>query len=162
MNNKEINLHSYDNVEKHCLYEYDKEELSLYLQNKLDSAKSDASFIKKNIFKDKCLNVCEIGSGNSKLLYLLEQQGILKKGIGYEISHSRWMLANKFKEILKCKNIENINKNFLEDKIIKNSFDLIIMVDIVLQIISPLYDNAEAETLNWVYESLNKGGVSFS
>ncbi len=106
------------------------------------------------------LNVCEIGGGNGKLLYCLERKGILKSGLNYEVSKNRCDLAQKFSEILLSKNVKNINCNFLEDRK-ENEFDCIIMVDIVFQLISPLYDSAEAEMVQWLRRSLKKGGSLF-
>lgn len=76
MNNME-NLHSYDDVEKVQLYGLDELEQRQYLNAKMKSAESDRDFIISHIYTGKELQVCEVGSGNSKLLYLLEQSGVL-------------------------------------------------------------------------------------
>lgn len=76
MNNID-NLSSYDGVESTQLNMFNKEDLELYLKDKLESAKSNLSFIKTHIYKGKPLSVCEIGSGNSKLLYLMDSDGLL-------------------------------------------------------------------------------------
>ena len=72
MNNTEINLRSYDNVEYVQLNEFSEEQRRMYLKEKMQSAETNADFINKYIFNGIPLNICEIGSGNSKLLYLLE------------------------------------------------------------------------------------------
>lgn len=74
----------------------------------------------------------------------------MRKGINYEVSKSRCELAVKFAEISSSQNVEIRNCNFLEDIIEQNEYDCIVMVDIVLQIISPLYDAAESDTINWI------------
>lgn len=58
-------------------------------------------------------------------------------------------------------NVEIRNCNFLEDRIEQNEYDCIVMVDIVLQIISPLYDLAEHDTIEWVKKALKKDGYLF-
>lgn len=94
-------------------------------------------------------------------MYCLEKNGILKKGVNYEVSKSRCDLSQKFAQILSCNKVETINKNFLEANPGREIFDCIIMVDIVLQLISPLYDSAENDTITWIKQSLKKGGSIF-
>lgn len=158
MNNLD-NLHSYDKVEYVQLHGLSEEELCKYCELKMMSAQSNVQFIEKEIWGGRFpLNICEIGGGNGKLLYCLEKKGILQQGVNYEVSKSRCDLANKFAEILSCKKVENVNLNFLEDRTKENIFDCIIMVDIVFQLITPLYDLAEEDLLKWVTKALKKGG----
>lgn len=161
MNNTEINLRSYDNVEYVQLNEFSEEQRRMYLKEKMQSAETNADFINKYIFNGIPLNICEIGSGNSKLLYLLEQQKIMEKGVGYEVSTSRWKMANYFAKEVGSKKVLNINKNFLDDIPQNDIYDLIIMVDIVFNIIGSLYEDAEEEAISWMYRSLKPGGGIF-
>ena len=75
--NNTSNLRSYDGVESIQLNSFNENELKEYFNDKMQSASSNLNYIKENVYKDKPLNVCEIGSGNSKLLYSLENTGIL-------------------------------------------------------------------------------------
>ncbi len=73
MNNMS-NLESYNDVEN--LKRFDEASFADYCSMKLKTADSNASFIKKYCFDGSIpdgIAVCEIGSGNSKLLYKLEQ-----------------------------------------------------------------------------------------
>ena len=81
----------------------------------------------------------------------------MKEGIGYEISFSRYLFAEKFKSYLDSKLVHNINNNFLEVKPHTN-FDIVIGMDIVFQFIAPLYPSAVLDSLNWIYQSLRTGG----
>lgn len=155
------NLRSYDNVEYLQAHEFTNEELHDYCRLKMQTAQSNVKFIANNIAGGQLLHVCEIGGGNGKLLYCLEKQGILGKGINYEVSKNRCDLSERFARILFSKCVETRNKNFLEDEIQADEYDCIVMVDIVMQIIAPLYDLAERETIDWVYGSLKKGGYLF-
>ena len=164
MNNLD-NLHSYDNVEYVQCHELSDDELRRYCDIKMESARSNTEFIEKiilggggHIFP---IDVCEIGGGNGKLLYSLERKGFLKSGINYEVSKSRCELAEKFAKLLSCQNVQIRNQNFLEDTTKENAFDCIIMVDIVWQLIAPLYDLAERDMLQWIKKSLKKGGYLF-
>lgn len=165
MNNMD-NLHSYDNVEYVQGHELSDEELRRYCDSKMESARSNVEFIEKVILEggggqNAAIDVCEIGGGNGKLLYSLEKRGILRNGINYEVSRSRCELAEKFAKLLSCEKVENKNLNFLEDTTKENVFDCIIMVDIVWQLIAPLYDSAENDMLQWIKKALKKGGYLF-
>ncbi len=165
MNNLD-NLKSYDNVEFVQGHELSEQELRNYCMMKLESAKSNINFLEQMVFNKQGgistpVSVCEIGGGNGKLLYYLEKKALLKKGINYEVSKSRCELAQKFAQILFCNKVDNINKNFLEVKPEKEEFDCIIMVDIVMQLISPLYNTAEKDAIAWIKQSLKKTGILF-
>ncbi len=59
-----------------------------------------------------------------------------------------------------CSLSQIVNQNFLDDSR-KRKFDLIIAVDIVMQIISPLYDNAENDMFKWIDEHMEDDGALF-
>lgn len=158
------NLRSYDNVEYLQAHKFSDKELHEYFNLKMKTAQSNVEFIEKEIIIGEGynkLNVCEIGGGNGKLLFSLEKKGLLKQGINYEVSKNRCDLADKFAQILSSRVVETQNRNFLEDKTKQDEYDCIVMVDIVLQIISPLYDLAEYDTIQWVKRALKKGGYLF-
>ncbi len=87
--------------------------------------------------------------------------GFLNKGINYEVSKSRCKLADKFKEILNINSIDNISSNFLDVNPEFFLADLVIGVDIVFQIVSPLFDSAESDAVDWIYKCLKPNGVLF-
>ena len=154
--NKHPNLSAYDDVES--LKNFTQESFVSYCDEKLMQTSKHISFIKKN-----CVNkfwngrICELGSGNSKLLYRLEMESLLRKGIGIEISKSRYEFAEKFKSYINSHRITNINKNIFDICPFKN-LDLIIGVDIVLQLIAPLNINAEEKVFEWINKSLRPNG----
>ncbi len=161
MNNMD-NLGSYDHVEYIQGHHFSDKELRRYCDLKMSSAQENADFIEQQIYTGKTgLDICEIGGGNGKLLYCLEKRNLLKHGVNYEVSNSRCLLASRFADLLSCYRVENRNQNFLEDKTREDEFDCIIMVDIVLQIIVPLYDLAEEETFRWVAKALKKHGYLY-
>ncbi len=154
-----VNLRSYDGVEK-VQSTFSDKEFKEYCDKKLESCTEDLEFIKNNIYSSHSLNTCEIGTGNGKLLFAMEKAGILSGGVGYEVSKSRCECAERFKRLMGCGLSQIVNQNFLEDRP-KRKFDLIIAVDIVIQIISPLYDNAESDMFKWIREYLEGDGVLF-
>ncbi len=165
MNNM-AGLSSYDKVESMQAYEMTDEELMGYCVLKMESAQSNAAFIEERIFTGggyhAPLEICEIGGGNGKLLYCLEKKGLLKKGVNYEVSKSRCDLAERFAGLLSCSKVETRNRNFLEEEAKENAYDCIIMVDIVMQLITPLYDHAWQDMTDWLRKALKTGGYLFA
>ncbi len=155
----DVNLRSYEGVESVQGALSDRE-FKEYCDKKLVSCTDDLAFIKDNIYSTHSLAVCEIGTGNGKLLFAMEQTGILNGGVGYEVSKSRCECAERFKKLMGCNLSQIVNQNFLEDRT-KRKFDLIIAVDIVIQFVSPLYDDAESDMFKWIAEHLEDGGVLY-
>lgn len=151
-----VNLSAYDEVEQ--LSNFTEKSFKLYCDEKIKGCEKHITFFKKLFSNDKKLKVCEIGSGNSKLLYALDKEEILETGVGIEISNSRYMFAEKFKKYMESTNIKNINKNIFDIEPVKN-FNIVIGVDIVMQLISPISKNSEKDFLKWSYDSLCSEGI---
>ena len=161
MDNRQ-NLESYNDVEN--LERFNEDSFAEYCRMKLDTAKTNINFIKKYVFPKRGLSdlsVCEIGSGNGKLLYALEAQ-MFNGGelVGYEVSKSRCQFAEKFKAWMGSKCVTIRNEDVLSSRT-EEKFDLIIGVDIVTQIIAPLYDMAEQKYFNWIRQHLTSEGRVF-
>lgn len=153
---KHINLSAYSDVEK--LSRFTDESFKKYCADKLFHCTNEVGYVKRHMVDDQWKGrICEIGSGNSKLLYRFEQEGFLSKGYGIEVSRSRYLFAEKFKDHIGSKNVENINQDFLELNHYKN-LDLVISVDITFQLIAALNNQAESQGLKWIYDSLRPGG----
>ena len=92
---KNVNFNAYEGVES--LSRFSDEDFKRYCTDKLASVEKHIHFIKKtcNIHPGYQGRVLEIGSGNGKLLFRLEQEGLLEKGVGYEVSQSRCRFAEK-------------------------------------------------------------------
>ncbi len=152
-----LNNRSYRNVES--LKNFNKNNLKKYYNNKLKSCDKYISFIKKKIIKKNWNgNICEVGSGNGKLLYRLEKENIIMNGLGFEISKSRCKFSEKFKKFVNSKKIKIINKNFLKSKLSKESFDLIIGVDIIFNLISANSKKEAQIFLSLSKKYLKRGG----
>lgn len=153
--NRHVNLSSYDEVEQ--LENFTEESFKKYCDDKVQGCTKHTLFFKNLLQSDRKHKVCEIGSGNSKLLYRLEKEDMLEIGIGIEISESRHIFAQKFKEYMKSTKVSNLNENIFDIDSLDN-FNLIIGVDIVMQLISPISKNAQKDFLTWCYDSLDEGG----
>ena len=130
----------YEGVEN--LKRFTKKTFLKYCNDKIHSVDKQIVFIKKHVVnKDYKGRVIEIGSGNGKLLFRMEMEGILNEGFGFETSKSRCKFSNKFKNTFKIKKTKIVNKDFLTSKLKKNYFDLIIGTDVVINLIGGLGKN---------------------
>ena len=152
-----VNLTSYDNVE--MLENFDQSKIENYCLDKLKACSKHISFIKNNIVFDEQWRgkICEIGSGNSRLLYRLEQENILKHGLGIEISQSRHRFAEVFKKFANSHAVTNLNSNIFDVKPPENC-DLLLGVDIALQLMTPVAPNAERDLFAWMRKAIRPGG----
>lgn len=150
-----VNLSAYSNFES--IDNFSNENFYSYCEHKLETCNKHIDFIKKHIFSDKEMDVCEIGSGNSKLLYALEKNMLINTGIGIEISESRHKFAEQFKKYIKSTKVQNLNQNVFDVKFDKK-YDLFIGVDIVLQLIAPITKNADIDFLKLIFDNLKENG----
>jgi hypothetical protein len=81
-----INNTSYDGFES----SFSSKQESAYRSSKLHDVQKNISLIKNNY--DKKITVLDIGSGNSKFLYALNNSSMLDYGYGIEISKSMHLI----------------------------------------------------------------------
>ena len=133
-----------------------KEDVQKYRKSKIEDVQKNVHFVKR-FFNDK-MTVLEIGSGNSKFLYALEQHGILNRGYGIDLSNSRVNFAEEWKKDLKMDNVTNINSNFfdcnLEDF---PDFDLVYCSDMAFQLFDPSERGNDVKCLETVYDKMKSG-----
>jgi len=155
---QKVNNITYRGVEK--LSSFNNKTFEMYCEKKINSCKKHIKFLKKkNIIKDENqYNVCEIGSGNGRLLYSLEMEKIINQGIGIEVSKSRYLFSKKFSEYVNSKNIHIVNKNFINFKFKRNFFDIIFGIDIIFNIISANSKFEQKELLKKCKKALKRGG----
>jgi len=132
---KHVNLTAYEGVES--LDRFDTEEFKKYCDSKLESCDKHVAFLKK-LFPNRLLKVCEIGSGSGKLLFRLEKEGMLKKGVAYEVSKSRCLFADEFSRYVSSKVVTICNEDFLEANLVAQEFDLVIGIDVVTNLIGAI------------------------
>ncbi len=161
MNKAEINLSSYNNVESFSNF-IDNDQVKKYREHKLKEALRAVGFIKKVLSENALKNgirVLEIGSGNSKLLFQLSLQKLLKQGYGIEVSKSRYEFAEKWKKDLKIINVENINADILDTNLEQFAeIDLLVCIDTALQFLEPIRKNSVNELFSRLSKILSNNG----
>lgn len=154
---RHVNLTAYDDVES--LDNFDESSFSTYCVDRLAHATPVIDFLRRELpALDDRSKVVEIGSGNSSLLYRLEQEAMLGDGLGVEVSTSRHRFAERFKLHIGSSKVYNLNQNFL-DMPPKSDTSLILGVDVVFQLIAALYEGADADALNWTRNALGPEGA---
>jgi hypothetical protein len=151
------NLRTHEGFED--LARFDEATFEKYIKNKLQECDKHINFIKKNLIDDNYGGrTLEFGSGNGKLLYRLESEGMLEQGFGFELSDSRNKFAKKLGKYLGSKKVTSIHRDFLsiDQQIAK--FDLLIGVDIVAQLIPPVSEDAEANLFSTIKSVLANNG----
>lgn len=152
-----LNLTSYEGVER--LEQFSEETFASYCRAKLASCDKHVSFVRNHCMKSVGpLRICEVGSGSGKLLYRLEREGLLESGIGYEVSSSRCLFAKEFGRFCQSQNVTTLNENFLGASLPENSFDLIIGVDVVLNLIGAISPETTEFFLDKSMRALRAGG----
>lgn len=152
-----INLHAYDGVE--TLHRFSEESFYNYCHDKLQTCQKHIAFAKEVLQFQRRLNVLEFASGNSKLLYSMENNELLESGIGVEISKSRFEFAEKFKKKFGFHRVSNINDDVCNFYTKSNSFDLIVGVDVALNLIAPVIQERIKNLIDTFYRALSDDGV---
>ena len=135
MKSENVNIQAYDNVEQLKNFD-DIKSIELYRNERLTMYKDHVSYV-QSTSRDKKLNIIEIGSGSSAFLFQLNNQKLLERGVGIEISNSRYQFAEKWKSDLNNQSIENINANFNEVILEENYYDIIFCIDNTLSYLQP-------------------------
>lgn len=150
------NMAAYEGWEN--LSSFSQESFERYCDAKLESCRSEVQLIREHCVGPQWAGkICELGSGNSKLLYALEKDGVLQDGTGLEISRTRHEFAQAFKLRVGSTKIRNLNANVFEIEPVTEC-DLICAMDIVLQMMTPVSESAEQRLFSWIQSSLKPGG----
>jgi SAM-dependent methyltransferase len=153
MNNKF--LYSYEGVESLSNYS-SAEELESYRKEALKFFLPMSRFIEE-IAGESLIDVVDVGSGNSALLYNLASKGILKSGIAIEISSSRSQFAEKWKSSKGYMRIKNINSDFRAVELPKESVDFFVCNG-TMHLLAAIDKNLPHALIEKAYDSLRPGG----
>jgi len=148
-----MNLTAYEGVEQ--LQRFTSETFAQYCEAKLASCDKHIAFIKEHcINSDWRGRVCEVGSGSGKLLFRLEKEGLIEEATGYEISSSRCQFAEQFSKYCGSSKVKIFNQDFLSAQLPENTFDLVIGIDVVLNLIGAISSKHTTSFLSTAYRML--------
>ena len=104
------------------------------------------------------LNVIEVGSGSSALLYALAQKNLLKYGLGIELSKTRFDFAELWKSDDGYHTVENLNRNFADIDLPQLTFDWFIAIDNFFTYLDPENSAYPEQLLQCAFKALRRGG----
>jgi SAM-dependent methyltransferase len=126
---KLTNFNAYNSIEALDSFK-SASEINSYRARRLARYIPVSNFIAKRASEqfDK-YSVIEVGSGSSTLLYQLEIMGMLRQGVGVELSKSRFDFAERWKYEEGYDNVKNVNSNFASFEFSQATFDWFIVID---------------------------------
>lgn len=155
--NGQANFVAYDDVEK--LENYPTAEILLaYRRERLSFYAKHLEFLQSLFKPNHKLNVIEVGSGSSALLYQLERKGILIEATGVELSASRYRFAEQWKKDEGYHKVININSDFTKVEFGINQTDLFLAIDNTFAYLYPESPEHPQILLQKAKQALNSGG----
>jgi SAM-dependent methyltransferase len=130
------NFTSYDDVETPENYPT-RAALEAYRSERLAIGWTRAEFTLKISDAPRPATVVEIGSGSSALLYALHLRGLLKSGIGIELSESRHRFAESWKADEGFASVINRSGDFATLPLADNDADMVLCLDNTFSYLGP-------------------------
>jgi SAM-dependent methyltransferase len=152
-----LNLSAYQEVEADSNYAT-PDAMENYRRMLLQKSAPAALFMKKVAFRQLKLKVLELCSGSSRLLYSMDQLGILSRGYGVEVSESRHRFAQNWKGAIGAENVLNIHRSVQKYGFEHDTLDLVILVDGALSYIYPCDPALPELILRQVHRRVVPGG----
>ncbi len=156
MENTHVNLTAYEGVEK--MERFTEESFRKYCSDKLASCTKHVSFLKK-FFPKQQIKIIEVGSGSGKLLFRLEQEGMLLRCVGFEPSSSRTAFAARFAKHVNSSLVEICQEDFVKSSLTGDRFDVIIGIDVVINLIGAISKNYIHDFFKKSFDYLEPGGI---
>lgn len=136
-----------------------EEALEYYRRLLLDKTAAQVSFISRHLGPQK-LRIFEVGSGNGRLLVGLALKGMLRAGLGIEISRSRVQFAQDWAEAVNFGGIiRSVHADALEfEDFERNAFDLAVCITGAFGYFRPINESAPERLLSKVKRALAPSG----
>jgi len=152
-----LNLAAYADVEAESNYAT-PESLRNYRALLLQKSVPVADFIGRLPRKNRKLHVLELCSGSSRLLYALNERGILAEGYGVEVSQSRHEFAETWKKDLSACNVHNLLCDVGEYHFRHDRLDVAVLIDGALSYLYPCDPKLPTRVLCELQNRLVAGG----
>jgi SAM-dependent methyltransferase len=152
------NLEAYEDVES--LENYSSEaEVRAYRRERLEKQAPYVNLFRRLGAPADGLDVVDIGAGSSAFLYALAAGGLLRRGLGVELSPSRNAFAERWRldEGFTC--VENVQANFVDLTFPPTSFDRFTAIDDTYLYLRPEDDRYPALLLEAAHRALRPRGI---
>ncbi len=157
LNNCEHNLRAYKGVEDLTTF-ISKEAIEKYREERKRFASGAVTFLRKEIRGKVPVSVLDIGSGSSCFLYALHDAGILSRGMGIEISKTRYDFAERWKRDGQYKSVENINMDVRKASFESRKFDVCTILDSTFNLFHSVDSGLPSQVLQRIHKALNIKG----
>jgi SAM-dependent methyltransferase len=122
------NFSAYDQVEALSNYRT-QEALRAYRLERLGKYAPYVAMLSTLGIADGEISVVDIGSGSSAFLYALEREGLLRAGVGIELSETRHAFAERWRHDEGFERVSNVRANFTDVPFGSGGYDLVSVLD---------------------------------
>lgn len=137
----------------------DANALANYRQLLLEKTRKQADFIAQQM-QTPTFSVIEFGSGNGRLIIELALRGLLKSGLGIEISKSRVAFAQQWASDLGLTNVQFVAADVLAfSDYALGAFDVAICITGAFGYFKPIRESAPSELLEKIHLALAPHGL---
>jgi SAM-dependent methyltransferase len=105
------------------------------------------------------LRIVDVGSGSSAFLYALERAGMLRDGLGIELSTTRHAFAERWREEENFERVTNVRADFTRVGLEPSSYDRVTAIDETYLYLAPQDATYPARLLSVAYDALATGGM---
>lgn len=154
---KQTNFKAYANKGKLSNFK-DTKEINDYRKQQLLNYSDCTNFI-KHLFNKTKINVIDIGSGCSGLLYSLYNENLLNSGVGIEQSKNYHKFAELWKKDSNYNTVTNICGDALQIEYNSENMDLFLILDSTFPLLAHENEKYPSLLLNKAYKSLKKEGI---
>lgn len=152
------NFEAYEDVES--LENYGSEvEVRAYRRERLEKQEPYVHLFRRLGAPADGLDVVDVGAGSSAFLYALAGEGLLRRGLGIELSASRHAFAERWRLDAGFSYIENVQANFVDLTLPPSSFDRFTAIDDTYLYLRPEDDGYPALLLEAAHLALRPGGI---
>lgn len=152
---KNVNLEAYSLIEQ--ISSFDNRDAILdYRSSRLEKYQSVVDFISTRSLSP--ISILEVGSGSSALLYACAQRELLLRGMGIELSESRYKFAELWKRDDGYEMVKNINSNFCNVDMGSSLWDWFAIIDNTFTYLHPESPSYPSQLLQKAFEALKEHG----
>jgi SAM-dependent methyltransferase len=152
------NFEAYEDVESFDNYQTE-EALRAYRRERLQRHEPYVALLARLGAAPDGLDVVDVGAGSSAFLYALAAAGLLRRGVGVELSASRHAFAERWRLDEEHTRIENVQANFVDLTLPAGSFDRFTAIDDTYLYLRPEDNRYPGLLLEAALSALRPGGI---
>ena len=152
------NLSAYAEVEAMANYPT-QAELEAYREERLGKYEPYVRLFRRLGTPPQGLRVADVGAGSSAFLYALERAGLLRDGLGIELSATRHEFAERWRAEGEFRHVTNLCANFADVSLQEEAFDRVSVLDETYLYLAPQDAAYPTLLLGAAHRALVPGGL---